>query len=119
MRSPSSNKIVAAVSCFVSDPIAKGVSAWLGRWDATSAHPKITRAAIAPADPIHFGNICLNGLLCILGGDRSLLDFFELQIGKDGMAQIAYADNYGDFEDGKKGHVIWAKQVGGRSALER
>ena len=96
----------------------------LASWDihfaqvrhATSAHPSITRTKVAPGDPMHAGQICLNGLLCITGGDRSLLDFFELQIGRDGMAQIAYADNTGEFEDGKKGHVIWAKQVGGRSA---
>jgi hypothetical protein len=87
--------------------------------NATSKHPKITRAAVAKGDPIHHGDICLNGLLCIAGGDRSLADFFELQIGKDGMAQIAYADNLGEFEDGKKGHVIWAKQQGGRSAYEK
>ena len=83
--------------------------------NATSAKPTITRAQVAPKDPIHKGNICLNGLLCILGGDRSLADFMELQIGKDGYAQIAYADNTG-FTSGAKGHVIWAKQVGGLPA---
>lgn len=82
--------------------------------NATSATPSITRQAVAPGDPIHHGDICLNGLLCILGGDRSLLDFMELQIGKDGMAQIAYADNTGF--GGKAGRVTWAKQVGGQSA---
>jgi hypothetical protein len=83
--------------------------------NATSAHPSIVRELVAPGDPIHKGNICLNGLLCILGGDRSLADFMELQIGKDGMAQIAYADNAGTFT-GTKGRVVWAKQVGGQSA---
>jgi hypothetical protein len=81
---------------------------------ATTAHPQITRAVIDP-DPIHKGDICLNGLLCIAGGDRSLADFFELAIGPDGMAQVAYADNSG--YGGKTGRVVWAKQVGGRSAL--
>jgi hypothetical protein len=87
--------------------------------NATSARPQITRAPVAKTDPLHHGNICLNGLLCIEGGDRSLLDFFELQIGRDGMAQIAYADNYGEFADGKKGHVVWAKQTTGLSAYKR
>jgi hypothetical protein len=82
---------------------------------ATSSKPSITRKLIT-ADPIHKGNICLNGLLCILGGDRSLADFFELQIGPDGMANIAYADNTGQFDDGAKGHVIFAKQTSGASA---
>lgn len=83
---------------------------------ATSSAPQITRAKVAPGDPIHLGDVCLNGLLCILGGDRSLADFIELQIGKDGLAQIAYADNLG-FTSGSKGRVTWAKQVGGLSAF--
>jgi hypothetical protein len=82
--------------------------------NATSGAPQITRKVVT-ADPIHKGDICLNGLLCILGGDRSLLDFFELQIGPDGLANIAYADNTG-WEDGAKGHVVFAKQSSGSSA---
>jgi hypothetical protein len=84
--------------------------------NATSSAPQITRQVVT-ADPIHKGDICLNGLLCILGGDRSLLDFFELQIGPDGLANIAYADNAGPFDDGAKGHVIFAKQSSGPSAF--
>ena len=84
--------------------------------DGPSAHPTILRSAVGAQDPIHKGNICLNGLLCIAGGDRSLADFFELTIGPDGMAQIAYADNFG--YGGKTGRVVWAKQTGGRSALK-
>jgi len=96
--------------------------------NATSAKPQITRQLVAP-DPIHKGDICLNGLLCVAGGDRSLADFFELQIGPDGMANIAYADNDGY---GKKkstgivgsrtgaitpnGRVVFAKQTRGLSA---
>jgi hypothetical protein len=86
---------------------------------ATTAHPSITRALVTSGFN-HVGDICLNGLLCELGGDRSLLDFFELAIGTDGMAQIAYADNHTvSATDGRKGHVIWAKQLGGRSAYAR
>ncbi|MCU1601723.1 MAG: hypothetical protein JWO22_2432 [Frankiales bacterium] len=84
---------------------------------ALSAHPSIVRQLVAPGDPLHKGNICLNGLLCIVGGDRSLADFIELAIGPDGMAQIAYADNDGTFT-GTKGRVVWAKQVGGQSAFD-
>jgi hypothetical protein len=84
--------------------------------NALSATPTITRALVAPGDHIHKGNICLNGLLCILGGDRSLADFIELAIGPDGLAQIAYADNDG-FTKGSDGRVTWAKQVGGQSAF--
>ncbi len=99
--------------------------------NATSAHPSITRAVIAST--IHRGAIGLGGLIGQLeGGDRSLADFFELAIGPDGMAQIAYASNVG-FGTGKpgtlgslrgatgapNGRVVWAKQTGGRSAWAR
>ncbi|HUR50958.1 MAG TPA: sialidase family protein [Mycobacteriales bacterium] len=83
---------------------------------ALSSRPSITRSVVW-SKPNHRGDICLNGLLCELGGDRSLLDFFELRIGKDGMAQVAYADNDGfGPATAKKGRVIWAKQTSGRSA---
>jgi len=86
--------------------------------NALSSRPSITRAIVSQ-NPNHKGDICLNGILCELGGDRSLADFFEIAIGPDGMAQIAYADNGTVYdEDGKKGHVIWAKQMGGRSAYQ-
>jgi hypothetical protein len=99
---------------------------------ADTTHPTIVNRVTVAGKPNHAGDICLNGILCELGGDRSLLDFFELKIGKDGMAQIVYADNvgYGRNTPGivtgatggvgsPKGRVVWAKQTGGRSAWER
>jgi len=84
---------------------------------AAGASPAITRSRIEPRT-IHHGNICLQGLLCVEGGDRSLLDFFELAIGPDGLAQVAYAANGPDTKpDTAGGRVIWAKQQGGTSAL--
>ncbi len=117
---------------------ANGTSAAdkLGKWsvhfaqirNASSAHPTFTRAVVSPGF-IHLGDICLNGLLCVAGGDRSLLDFFELAIGKDGMAYIAYANNagYGSHPSTAltapvthavvhNGRVIFAHQTSGRSA---
>jgi hypothetical protein len=85
-----------------------------------TAHPTIVNRVTVAEKPNHKGDICLNGILCELGGDRSLADFFELKIGKDGMAQIAFSDNYGySSPSAKVGRVIWAKQTGGRSAWER
>ncbi len=81
---------------------------------ADTDSPVISRGDISP-DPIHTGDICLNGLLCVLGGDRSLLDFFELAIGPDGLAQVAYADD--DQPQAGDGQVVWAKQTSGPSAL--
>jgi hypothetical protein len=51
---------------------------------------------------VHRGDICQNGTFCSLvpvpgaplsTGDRSLLDFFEVAIDKEGRANIALADN--------------------------
>ncbi|MCU1621882.1 MAG: hypothetical protein JWL79_727 [Frankiales bacterium] len=56
--------------------------------------------AITPV--VHSGDICQNGTFCSLvpvpgaplsTGDRSLLDFFEVAIDKQGRANIALADN--------------------------
>ena len=56
--------------------------------------------AITPI--VHVGDICQNGTFCSLvpvpgapysTGDRSLLDFFQIAIDKDGRANIAIADN--------------------------
>jgi hypothetical protein len=56
--------------------------------------------AITPV--IHHGDICQNGTFCSLvpvpgapysTGDRSLLDFFQVAIDKEGRADIAIADN--------------------------
>jgi hypothetical protein len=62
---------------------------------------------------IHHGDICLNGILCEAGGDRSLLDFFQVQVGPDGMANIAFANNG---SPDKTLRVWYARQTGGRSA---
>jgi hypothetical protein len=86
---------------------------------AASAAPQISRSRISD-HIVHHGSICQKGILCVtrLGDDRSLGDFFELAIGPDGMAQIAWTDN------GNKGavgapprRVFWAKQATGPSAL--
>ena len=56
--------------------------------------------AITPA--IHQGDVCQNGTFCSLvpaqgapysTGDRSLLDFFQIAIDKEGRANLAIADN--------------------------
>ncbi|MCA1712419.1 MAG: hypothetical protein LC789_12585, partial [Actinobacteria bacterium] len=86
---------------------------------AATAAPQISRSRISD-HIIHHGSICQKGILCFraLGDDRSLGDFFELAIGPDGLAQVAWTDN------GNKGtpgapprRVFWAKQASGPSAL--
>jgi hypothetical protein len=59
----------------------------------------------------HKGTICNLGLLCG-SGTRTLLDFFQVAIGPDGLANIAYADN------GLTAlHTEYARQISGPLAL--
>jgi BNR/Asp-box repeat protein len=80
--------------------------------NANTQNPQITQSRVMPKS-IHHGDICLNGLLCELGGDRSLLDFFQIQVGPDGMANIAFANN-GTPDDNLR--VWYARQTSGQSA---
>jgi len=80
--------------------------------NAATQTPQIEQSRIMP-NKIHHGDICLNGILCELGGDRSLLDFFQIQVGPDGMANIAFANNGSPDEQLR---VWYARQTGGRSA---
>lgn len=44
--------------------------------------------------PNHYGPICLGGLGCSGdGGDRSLLDFFQVQVDPEGWPNVIYSDN--------------------------
>jgi hypothetical protein len=83
--------------------------------NATSSHPSVA-TAVAVAGPNHKGGICLQGILCGVApgsGDRSLLDFFQLKINpRTGMAEIAYAYNFGS----STGQVMFAHQTSGASA---
>ncbi len=93
-----------------------GASAWRVEFaqvrSAASATPSISRSTVSD-HIVHYGSICTNGLVCSLfGGDRSLGDFFELTLGPDGMAQLAWADNGGGPQ-----RIWWAKQTSGPSAF--
>lgn len=62
---------------------------------------------------MHKGPICNVGILCG-SGTRQLLDFFQVAIGPDGMANITYADTGN--ANGTP-HVSYARQANGPSAL--
>jgi len=64
---------------------------------------------------MHVGPICNVGILCG-GGTRQLLDFFQVAIGPDGLANIAYAD---DGASNGPTHVSYARQSGGPLALTK
>jgi hypothetical protein len=71
----------------------------------------------------HLGTICNIGILCGTG-TRTLLDFFQVAIGPDGLANIAYADNGpvplppGNPDTSQNGlHTEFARQTGGPLGL--
>lgn len=57
--------------------------------NANSREPSFT--TVQAATVLHRGQISTGGLIGT--SDRSLLYYFELNIGPDGMANIIYADN--------------------------
>ncbi len=79
--------------------------------DALDAAPAFT---IVDGPVVHKGDICTKGILCQLGGDRSLLDFADMALDSFGYAHIAvYAT-----ERGIKAapHVLYWRQDAGPSA---
>ena len=62
---------------------------------------------------MHKGQICNVGILCG-SGTRQLLDFFQVAIGPDGLANIMFADT-GDSNGSS--HVTYARQTGGPLGL--
>ena len=79
--------------------------------NADSREPVFTISQ-ASDHPNHKNGICVNGTLCLLGGDRSLADFFQVAIGPDGLANIAFADN-----GLSPTHVEYTRQVSGPLGL--
>jgi hypothetical protein len=73
--------------------------------NANSREPVFT--VVQAGDHVmHNGQISTGGL--IGSSDRSLLDFFEIAVGPDGLANIIYADN-----GGTATHAEFARQNGG------
>jgi hypothetical protein len=76
---------------------------------------------IASSHSVHHGPICTLGTFCgVLPGssdDRSLLDFFKVDVGPDGMPAVVWSDNnrVGDVKTG----VGYARQTRGPSAFAR
>jgi hypothetical protein len=80
--------------------------------NANTPKPTIRQSRPYPGS-IHHGDVCLVGILCVAGGDRSLLDFFQIQVGPDGNAHIAFANNASP--DGQQ-RILYAGQIGGKRA---
>ncbi|HEX6489877.1 MAG TPA: CAP domain-containing protein [Gaiellaceae bacterium] len=65
--------------------------------------------------PNHNGGICTMGIGCTTGGDRSLADFFQVDVNKQGGADVVWADtsNNGSSGDNQGALIDEARQIGG------
>ena len=58
--------------------------------------PSVQAYSTAISPVVHHGDICNNGINCdVLGGDRTLLDFFQNSVDANGCNNIAYASDEG------------------------
>jgi hypothetical protein len=80
--------------------------------NATDREPAFT-VSQASDHIMHVGPICNVGILCG-SGTRQLLDFFQVAIGPDGLANIAYADTG---SGNGTSHISYARQTSGPLGL--
>jgi hypothetical protein len=86
--------------------------------DAHAATPVWTTARVSES-PVKYGQICTNGLGCTTGGDRSLGDFLQVTIDRQGAALVSYVfDTSVEVSDGEDaGPEVISRQISGPSLL--
>ena len=86
--------------------------------DANTTSPAYTLAKVSETSVKH-GQICTNGLGCTTGGDRSLGDFLQVGIDKQGAALVSYVfDTSADTSGGENsGPEVISRQIAGPSLL--
>jgi hypothetical protein len=72
--------------------------------DAQSAKPSFTQLK-ATTHPMHYDQVCLSGLACTTGGDRSLADFFAMALDPVSGRLVVVYDEDGKVPDGANGPV--------------
>ena len=77
--------------------------------NANSREPSFTVVQATP-DPMHRGRISIGGTTG--SSDRSLADYFNVYVGTDGMANIAYTDN-ANATGSESNHIAYVRQNGG------
>src|SRR5207253_2267257 len=65
--------------------------------------------------PNHNGGICTMGIGCTTGGDRSLADFFQVDVNKQGGADVVWSDtsNNGSNNSNQGALIVEARQISG------
>ncbi|HZU12977.1 MAG TPA: sialidase family protein [Chloroflexota bacterium] len=85
--------------------------------NANTAAPTFSAPVAVAQHPNHYGGICTMGIGCTTGGDRSLADFFQVDIDQSGAARVIWADtsdNGASDASGNAGALIdEAQQVSG------
>jgi hypothetical protein len=61
--------------------------------NANSSNPTFSKPAAVSRRPNHNGGICTMGLGCTTGGDRSLADFFQVDVNHSGGANVVWGDS--------------------------
>lgn len=81
--------------------------------NANTTSPTFTQSAASGT--VHNGSLCDQGLNCsVFGGDRTLLDYFEIALDPAGAANIAYASDAGT---PGTAFITYTRQCSGRSAV--
>lgn len=81
---------------------------------AAGSSPSFVQTRFA-AKPMHYGQICNQGLGCTLsGGDRTMADFFAIDLDLDGSVRVVYNDTTSQHHGA---HLFEARQIGGPSLL--
>jgi hypothetical protein len=85
--------------------------------NANSSAPSFTAPVAVAQHSNHYGGICTMGLGCTTGGDRSLADFFQVSLARNGAAQVIWSDtsnNGASDASGNAGGIIEeARQISG------
>jgi uncharacterized protein YkwD len=83
--------------------------------NATSSAATFSTPVAVSQHPNHNGGICTMGIGCVAGGDRSLVDFFQVDVNKQGGADVVWSDtsNNGSNNDNQGALIVEARQVSG------
>lgn len=92
--------------------------------DADTVNPDDPNATVVnqtavTTHPIHWDSICLSGIACTTGGDRTLLDFFQVDHDPQGRLRVAYNESnkrYGQ-PVGPMAIITYSKQTGGADLI--
>ena len=67
--------------------------------------------------PMHFGQVCNSGTTCaVSGGDRTMADYFDLNLDGDGRIRIVFNDTTTQFHGA---HLMEMRQLGNRGELAK